>query len=533
MIILLQNGTIVDGTGSEPFKGYVILADDKIKKVGKGEAPKEFEGEIVDCTGLTIAPGFIDAHSHNDFFAARQNPLPYFTPFVEQGITTQVVGNCGHAPFGYEKDTPNMTFLEAGLFSRGDAPGDFSTFSGWKEEAEKRTPLNLAPLQGYGPVRAGLAGFDNRPLTSDEIRRRDAILEKSLEEGCFGASFGLMYEPDRYATADELMSAVKIVAKYKGILTVHARANSTVSTSYGLPFGGRSHILRGLDETIHFAKETGVKVQYSHLIFVGETSWKVVDESIALIDKVRSQGYDFGFDLYSMDFGVSVITVVLPSWYLSMPKEKRHTKWTWLKLKAMINMTVKLLGFGFEDIQLAWLCPGEEQYNGMRLSDIAKKWGVSPLEAYIKLVDLSEGRGRVNMYKYYNSDIVDKLLKHDASLLMTDAWIENNGVQNASAYGSFPKFLSLVRERHVLPLEKMVRKMTGATADRFELANRGYIKDGYVADITVFNANTIKNKGDEPTRPVGIEKVMIAGKMVVENGVANDKLMGAGCILTR
>lgn len=534
MKTLLINGSIVDGTGAEPFAGSVVLEGGQILDVCKGKWEGAFDGEVLDCEGLTIAPGLIDAHSHNDWFAARLEPLPFFVPFVEQGITTQVVGNCGFAPFGYDPATPYLHLMGSGLFSVGDAPGDFSGYAGWKTEAQKRTPLNLAPLQGHGPIRIGICGYENRPLTQEETRRRDAVLEQSFAQGVFGASFGLMYEPDRYATADELEGAARIVAKHGGVLTVHERACSAASTSYSPPFGGRAHNLRALDEMIELTRRTGVKMQYSHLIYVGESSWKTVEESLRLIDQVRAEGLDFSYDLYSMTFGVSVITVVLPSWYLSLPQEKRHTPLTKLKLRAMIGVTVKMLGFGFEDMLVAWIGEGHEALCGKRVTEIAREWGVSDLDAYIRLVDMSEGKGRLNMYKYYNDEIITRLMRHEPSLFMTDAWIEEQGVQNAAAYSCYPKFLAWSREGKGLPLAQTVRKMSGAVADRFGLRDRGYLKRGYAADVTVFNAQTIANRGDEPVRPIGVEAVFINGRQVVRGGAADTAaLLGAGCVLER
>lgn len=534
MRILLKNGRVIDGTGRPSVKGSVVIEGEKIARVIKGDCPADFEGEVVDCAGLAIAPGFIDAHSHNDWFAARQDPIPYFKPFAEQGITTQVVGNCGFSPFGYEPGTPHLELIGGGLFHTGDAKGDFSAYAGWREAAEKKTPLNLAPLQGHGTIRTGLSGYENRPLTKEELARRDFILEQSLEQGAFGASFGLMYEPERYATAEELEGAARIVAKYDGILTVHPRACSAASTSYNPPFGGRPHNLRALDEMIALARRTGVKLQYSHLIFVGESSWKTVEESLELIDRVRAEGCDFAYDLYSMTFGVSVITVILPSWYLPMPPEKRSSLWLRLRLAVETSLTKKLLGFGFEDILIAWIGEGYEDLCGKRISEIAKEWKMSELDTYIKLVELSRAQGRVNMYKYYNEDIITRLIRHKPSIFMTDAWIEEKGAQNASAYGAYPKFLALSREGRGLPLEETVYKMTGAVADRFSLKGRGYLKKGCAADITVFNADTVAHNGDEPVRPRGIEYVYINGRKIVSGGIADESAMeGSGTILHR
>ena len=534
MRTLLSNGLVIDGEGGSGFPGSVVLDGDRIEGVIRGEAPTSFDGARVDCAGLAVAPGFIDAHSHNDWYAARGNPLPYFRPFAEQGITTQVCGNCGFSPFGFERGTAHGALLGSGLFQTGDAEGDFSAFAPWKTAASAKTPLNLVPLQGHGSVRIGLAGYENRPLTEEEARLHDAKIEESFDQGVFGLSFGLMYEGDRYARAEELERAARIVAKRGGILTVHARACSAASTSYSPPFGGRPHNLRALDEMIQLARKTGVRLQYSHLIFVGTASWKTVDESLRLIDAARKDGVDIAYDLYSMTFGVSVITVVLPNWYLTLPPSQRRKPMTKLRLAAEIGLTKRVLGFGFEDMQVAWVGEGNEALCGKRVPEIATLWGVSELDAYLRLVDLSEGRGRVNMYRYYDETTVSRLTRHEPSLFMTDAWIEEEGTQNAAAFSSFPKFLAMAREGKGPALEATVRKMTGATADRFGIPERGYLRSGYAADVTVFDPASVGSQGDEPARPTGIKEVYVGGRRVVSAGIADDAaLAGAGAVLAR
>ncbi len=535
MQTLLKNGTIVDGSLKAAYPGSLVLEGETILSVLPGQAPEGFDGTVIDCTGLTIAPGFIDAHSHNDWYAARYNPIPYFVPFVEQGITTQVTGNCGFSPFGYREGTPHRSLLGSGLFEVGDAPdASFHTFSGWREEAQKRTPLNLVPLQGHGSVRIGLSGYESRPLTPEELKLRDDKLEESMEQGAFGLSYGLMYEPDRYASIDELSSGARLTAKHNKILTVHARACSAASTSYSPPFGGRAHNLRALDEMLLLARETGVKLQYSHLIFVGQSSWKTVDESLALIDRARTDGVDVQYDLYAMTFGVSVITVVLPSWYLSLPESRKRAPSVRARLAFEIGLTTRILGFGFSDMQIAWLGEGHEALCGKRVTEIAKLWNVPELEAYLRLVDMSNGKGRVNMYRYYSTPIIYRLMQHEPSLFMTDAWIEEKGVQNAAAYSSFVKFLQWAKEgTSGLTVEQTIRKMTGATADRFGITDRGYLREGLAADVTVFDFDRIAAKGDLPQQPEGIAHVFVNGRHVLINGKTNHaRFAGAGTVLS-
>jgi N-acyl-D-amino-acid deacylase len=285
---------------------------------------------------------------------------------------------------------------------------------------------------------------------------------------------------------------------------------------------------------IALTRRTGVRMQYSHHIFVGKSTWRTVDKSLELIDQARAEGLDFGYDIYSMTFGVSVITVILPSWYLSLPPEKRRSFATRMRLAMEIGVTKRALGFGFEDIQVAWAGSGHEELCGKRITEIAKQWKMSNLDAYLRIVELSGGKGRVNMYRYYNEDIIQKLMRHEPSLFMTDAWIEADGIQNAAAFSCFPRFLQLARETQAISMEATIRKMTGATADRFGIANRGYLKSGFAADITVFDPAAVSSSGDVCERPNGISDVFINGAHVVKSGAADVGLLkGTGHILTR
>ena len=275
MRTLLQNGWLYDGTGAPARRGSLLIDGETIAAV---DAPEGAQADLVlDCEGLAVAPGFIDSHSHNDWFACRPDPLPYFAPFLEQGIATQVAGNCGFSPFGWEADTPHRALIGSGLFSLlPDAP-DVHDLPGFAA-ACGRPPVNLLPLYGHMSGRISLAGYDPRPLTAEELDRLDDLMASALEAGAGGISLGLMYEPDRYAPYEELRRAARMAQRYGRVLTVHARACSAASTSYSPPVGGRAHNLRALDEMLALARETGVKLQFSHLIFVGARTWRTVDE---------------------------------------------------------------------------------------------------------------------------------------------------------------------------------------------------------------------------------------------------------------
>ena len=514
MKTLLKNGKIIDGTGSEAYFSDILICDDRIEKIAhdiQSDADR-----TVDCTGLVISPGFIDIHSHSDCFVARPKNERFFTPFLEQGITTQVTGNCGFSPFGYDKNTKHRSLLGSGLFDLSEITDDTSTLPAFAK-AIKNMPLNLVPLYGHMSARIGISGYDSRELTEDELKSTEAILEQALIDGAAGVSFGLMYEPDRYAPYEELKRAAALCAKHGKILTIHGRANSAASTSYNPPVGGRAHNLRAIDEMERLVRDTGVKIQHSHLIFVGEKSWKTVDEALSIINRLNDEGFDFKYDSYSLTYGASVITVILPVWFLALPKEKRNGKLAKLRLAFEIGLTKRVLGFNFNDIVITWIAEGQDSLIGKTVTQISKEWGVSELDAYIRLVELSEGNGRVLMHRYLTDEIVLRLMKDKNCYFMTDAWIESEGKQNPACFLCFPQFLKIARENR-LPLNDMIHRMTGMAAERYMIKERGLLKEGYFADITVFDENSVGPGASDEGRPNGISFVIINGKVVVENG---------------
>lgn len=513
-MILFKNALIYDGAGSQPFKGDVLVDNDKIIKVEENIQP-ETEWEVVDLKGLSLSSGFIDAHSHNDWFAIKKEPQKYFEPFIRQGITSFVAGNCGLSAVGFESDTKHTDKIGGGLFSFHETTGAYPSVSEFFSAIDGNTPCNIAVLAGHCTARASVAGYENRPLTETELKEMLQLMEDALKEGACGLSLGLMYEPGIYAGIDELKEVARLCEKYDRPMTVHPRACSAVSMTY--PLLGRPHLLRALDELVEIASGTKMKLHYSHAIFVGRRSFRCKDELVEILHGLRDKGVDVGFDIYSELLGVSVITVVLPAWYQALsPAQKRHW-FNKLKLGALIRATILLLGFGWDDIQIAYIGKGYEQYEGKSVSQIAKEMGKSCLDAYLDLCEMSDFKGRVNMGPYSTPEIVSELSKDDRCLYMTDAWVEDYGVQNPAIYDCFPKFLkfSLCGTGDTMP--NTIRKMTGAVADRFSIKDRGYIRPGCYADLTVFDETKLRNGQPDQQASFGIEKVYINGIKVLDS----------------
>ena len=523
MRILLKNGKIYDGTGADAFKGDILVEDERIAAV----APSldEQADTVIDLDGLSISSGFFDAHSHNDWFCIKKEPIKYMEPFIRQGITSFITGNCGLSAVGFEPDTPNLDKIGGGLFGyRGDdKTGVYPTVKSFFEAIDRKNPCNIAVLVGHCSARTSVIGYDNRLLSPEEKERMLAIMEQGLKEGACGLSLGMMYEPGRYADVPETRDVALLAEKYDRPLTVHPRAESAVSLDY--PLFGRAHILRALDELVEMSKGTHLKLQYSHAIFVGRSTFKCKEEVHRILDDLRKEGVDAGFDIYNVLLGVSVMTVFLPNWFQELSAQERRKPFTKLKFSILATISMKMLGFGWKDIVIAYLGQGMEQYEGKTVHQIAKEWGKSDIDAYLDLCEMSNFNGRANMGPYSTPEIIEWQSKRDNVLYITDAWVEDYGIQNPAIYDCFPKFIrsSLLGKGDTMP--RTIRKMTGAVADRFSIAGRGYVKPGYFADLTVFDEAEMKDATPDQEKAFGIRRVFINGHEVLADGILDKEAL--------
>lgn len=512
MKILYKGGLVYDGTGAAPKKGDVLTENDRI--VALGDLGEVAADRVIDCTGLCVAPGFIDAHSHNDFFYDYDNAETYFAPFLRQGITTQITGNCGFSPFGVGADCPYADKVGAGLFEARN-PGSFRSFC---EQAKGRLFVNIVPLIGHGTARIGVSGLDSKPLDEAGIAKMQEAVKEAMENGAFGGSFGFMYEPGMYSKTDELVAFAKTVAEYDGIVTVHPRANSAVALGYSLL--KRNHIEIALDEVIDIMEKSKCRMEYSHLIFVGTSSWKCIDPMLKKFYDYRAKGYEIAYDNYSMTYGASVITVICPPWYMALTPQQKHSAFNRLKLRMVINVTRKLLGLDYQDITIAYINdePKYKAYEGRNVAEIAGSEGRDCLDLYLELIDASKGAGKVYLDRYYNEDLIRRLMEDELSVFMTDAWVEPKGVQNGAAFQGYPNFL-LKAKAYGIPMEKIIHKMTGKIAQRYGIGERGTLQAGNYADITVFDPEGLKVFPEEPGRSAeGIRYVAVNGQLAMDGG---------------
>jgi N-acyl-D-amino-acid deacylase len=312
------------------------------------------------------------------------------------------------------------------------------------------------------------------------------------------------------------------VKKKRKILAVHMRALSSLAPGYPVRAFGEAHNLIALREMLDLARTTGVRLQLSHLIFVGSRTWRTADAALGLIEKAISQGLDVRFDTYPYHCGASVINVVISPWFLARGAAAYEEPSSVRRLKREIHLVEKLLGFGPTDIQVIDTRDHDlSDYNGKFLIDIARVRRMTPVDALVDIARRSGGQARVLCHRYSNDRIIDTLIRHPAALFMTDAWVERAGVQNPAAYGAFPRFLQLARERRLLSLEEAVHKMTGATAQRFGITDRGFLKEGLAADITVFDWESVRDNttvSETDAAPTGVDYVFVNGRKIIGSG---------------
>ncbi len=522
---LLKDGYIVDGSGKTGFVGDLMIRGDKVELVTRDDI--QFNGRTMNCSGLVVAPGFIDPHSHMDEIIAENGRENLKLPFTEQGITTIIVGNCGHGIAAIDPDGGHRDLLQKGL--AGKSAEAWTSYDQYFNHLS-RTALthNVAAMAGHGTTRTSIHGFNAEPLTSDKKRRLIYLLEQAMDEGSLGVSFGLQYEPGVFTPLDELSLVARSVAAKDRIVSSHMKAYSTISGTYPLKPFGRPHNLLAIDDMLKIAKDTDVRMQLSHLIFVGSSTWDTCDEALSLVDQGIASGLDLMFDTYSYHCGFSVINVLYPEWFLARVPDVYRDSWALLRLRAELELIVALLGFGYENVQvLNTKHPALEQYNGMFLKDIADARGLSQFDNFLDVTEKSEGRAVVLNHRYSSQENIKKLMKHPAALYMTDALVYDEGAQNPASFGCYPRFLQFARDFDLMTLEACVSKMTGAVAERFQLPRRGFLKEGHFADITIFDWANISDRNTREVtnnRPAGIKTVFMNGRQILDNGQAQTGL---------
>ncbi|MBU5442253.1 D-aminoacylase [Paenibacillus sp. MSJ-34] len=512
--IILKNGKIVDGTGNPWFAGNVGIKDGRIVAVGRVD---QEAGQIVDVRGQVIAPGFIDGHCHSDLMII-DHPLSEIK--LQQGVTTEVVGNCGLAPAPFLKE-------KAGLLQSYVEPVLGSTTWEWPWETVeqymayvgKSNPAeNVATYVAHGALRIAVMGFDNRPATSEELNRMKSMLEEGLKAGAIGLSIGLLYAPGSYTSREELAELCTVLSKYDGLLSTHIR-------------GEGNNLLPSIKEVIWIAEKAGISLHVSHLKAAGRRNWGKALEALELIEEARARGMDVTCDVYPYSAGSTSLTTVLPPWTLEGGIDATLTRFRDPRLRDRIREELGreqddwdnlVHSTGWNSVYVSSLqTDANRPLEGRTIAEISEARGQHPVDCVMDL--LLEEDGKISIvYFHMSDDDVKQVIAWEKSLIASDSLHCETGKPHPRLYGAFPRiFAKYVREDRVLSLEQAVRKMTSFPVQRFKLGKRGLLVPGYAADVVVFDPETIADLAtyEEPRQyPVGISHVIVGGAMALEHG---------------
>jgi N-acyl-D-amino-acid deacylase len=483
--LLIRNGTVVDGSGRPGFRADVAVHDGKIVRIG--DLRDAAARRTIDAAGLVVAPGFIDVHTHADDLAR----LPWAENFLRMGVTTIVAGNCGSSPVDIGKEL---------------------------DEIRKARPsINFATLIGHGSVREAVMGKEQRASTPAELEKMKAMVAQAMADGAVGLSTGLQYVPGSYAEPGEIVELARVACRAGGLYASHMRNEGT-------------EIEKSLQETFAVGERAGCPVEVSHLKIDSPSRWGASAKALEMIDAARARGIDVEADQYVYTAAASNLGIRFPDWALAGGQDEVRKRLddeaTWARIKA--DMKATLAGRGFSDLSFAVVAayPPDPTLAGLSMKQVAEKLvgDGSPdaqLEAARRMLRAGEG---FMIYHLMSEDDVTTILRHPRVAVASDGSIATpfDGRSHPRLFGNNARVLGLyVREKKAISLEEAVRKMTSLPAAHFKLGKRGLVKEGYAADLTIFDPAAVKDEATFERSQLfarGIPTVLVNGAPVIDGG---------------
>ena len=488
--IILTNGQILDGSGSSPYPANLAISQNTIEYIGNNESSADV---TIDATGLYIAPGFIDLHTHADR-QLTDNRLKNALNYLTQGVTLVVTGNCGGG-------TCDVTDYFNTLKTQG-------------------LGLNTIHLVGHNTVRQAVLGAANRPPTPDELEKMKNLVNKALNEGAAGLSTGLFYAPGSYAQTDEIIELARIVKKHNGFYASHLRDESNYTI-------GLQNAVR---EAIQIAESAGVPLQISHLKAMGTPVWNQAPDVCQIIETAQQRGVVIYADQYPYTASsTSLAAATIPRWIQADGKTKQLLQDEKLlpQIKQEIAQNIARRG-GPDSLVLTGYRPNPA-WTGKSLAYISSELKKSPVDTAIELV--LKGSPKTVSHNMTDSD-VEYIMKKSYVMTGSDGTLVAPGdsVIHPRSYGAFPRKIAYYAlEKQIITLPQAIRSCTSLPAEALNLKNRGLLKTGYVADIVAFNPKTLKDNAtfDKPHQySQGIEYLFVNGVLTIENGKYNGALAG-------
>jgi len=517
--ILLRGGLVIDGSGALPYSADVAVSAGRIEAVG--DLKGEDAALSLPAEGLIVSPGFIDCHSHADG-ALLDDPLA--APKVAQGVTTEVVGNCGFGPFPVRSSAAREAVLGAGLEGSRWA---FASVTEYREALRERgTALNVAALVPHGAVRTSVMGMADRPAEEGELQAMCDLVQEGLEEGAAGVSLGLLYPPGCFTPKEEIVALGRVTANHTRPLVFHVRNEGDLFED-------------SIQEAIAIGLESSADIHISHLKVADPANWGRVGAALTRLDEAGRRGQRVTCDQYPYTAGSSPFTTLLPPWALEGGVAETLSRLRQRAARVRIEKALagheQIPGWPNLSLRIGWdrtvvgSAPGAEHWEGRSLAEIAREGGRSTEEVLFELLLVTKGSA-IGIWHQMCEEDVRSVMQHPAQMTGSDG-LHTPGKPHPRLWGTFPRVLGhYVRELGLLGLEQAVHKMTGKTASTFRLPQRGLIRPGYHADICVFDAERIIDRAtyEDPIRPPdGIVHVICNGVPTLLEGRRTDHRPGA------
>jgi N-acyl-D-amino-acid deacylase len=517
---VITGATVFDGTGSEPRRVDVLVDGARIAEVGPDVAA--LDATRVDAAGLALSPGFIDMHSHSDF------TLPAYSDAINslsQGVTTEVVGNCGSSPAPLAP--PGSAERNAWMSSRAVGKNlnwEWNTFDEYLD-AFGTPSVNVAPLVGHGAVRSAVFGVEDRAPSPTELDTMCGLVEAALDAGAWGMSTGLVYPPGRFAEPDEIRRLAAVVAARGGLYSTHMRDEG-------------ARLDASVAEALDIGRQTGVRVEISHLKSAGPANHGKVSSALTAIEAVRAEGLHVGCDAYPYAASSTAMTQLLPPWTMVGGAAGAIERLTSAEVRERIRREVAADPTAYLNHSGGWgnvmvAAVGDDRFRhfeGRMLPELATAEGKDEFDFLFDL--MVEDRARMTMILFVMDERdVDLVLDHEATVIGSDLLgvVNRDARVHPRAYGTFARVLRRAADRGDRALADIVSRSSGRTAHRLGMTDRGFVRPGQIADLVLFDPAAVRDRAtfEQPTElAAGISKVFVGGELAFADGAPVDTTLG-------
>jgi N-acyl-D-amino-acid deacylase len=522
---VIRGARIVDGTGAPWYLGDIGIIGDRIAAIGNlNDASAK---KSLDAKGLVISPGFIDIQGQSEFTILVDNRA---ASKITQGVTTEITGE--GTSIGPVNDRVLVTWKDSA--TKYGVALDWQSLDDYFRRFERTRPaINLGTFVGAGGLRLYVIGFNNRPATAAELEQMCQLVAQAMEQGAFGLSSALQYVPDVYASTDEIVELAKVARRYGGVYFTHQRSEG-------------DRIFESLDEVFAIAQRADIPANVWHLKTAYSQNWGKMPEVLSRIEAARSRGLDIGASMYPYTRASNVLIACFPSWVSEGGPDKMIERLKDPAQRARAQKEMEdpnahwenqwLGSGGGKGVQLiAVLAPELKKYEGMTLDEIGRQMGKDPKDAAMDMAIADRGNSDVVIAIMQEADVRSAISNplvtfgSDSPSQAEDGPLSTTKA-HPRAFGTFPRVLGeYVREEHAMSLEEAVRKMTSLAASRVGIMDRGILRPGMMADITVFDPATIKDQGtfsDPMHYSIGVKHVFVNGRPVVLDGKITDERPG-------